>query len=955
MRNLKNRSMAMLLVLVLCISLIPAVSFEASAASDYIYNWGTRGEVATSLSTYAEDFYESNNTSYDLLSSYSGGNGTSGAPTSDLYYALQNLMEDNHSYKTSYDATKSLFQYTDCQGGGGKISSFYSGNLIGPSYDDGGWNREHTWPKSKSVSGSDENDLMMLRPTSSSENSSRGNMAYGEGSGYYNPNSESGGKYDLRGDVARIFLYVYVRWDDTPTDSRYTTWGVDGIFESLDLLLEWMEADPVDTWELGRNDSAESILGTRNVFVDYPELAFLLFNEEIPADMTTPSGEAGNTCDHNNFDSGVTVAATCTSNGYTLYTCQTANCGYSYKDNITAAKGHNYVSGTCTICGETKPVEPTYVTEVTVGKAYKLGFYSTAKSAEYYFTGTMNTVYTYYGATDTAFDNGVDVYAENATGGYRLYFVNNSGQKQYINLVQNDTHYNFTYSDTATSVFTWDTTKYTFKTTVGSEICYIGNFDSYVNMGTVLDSKYSDTSYVARLYTLDATGGGSTGGGTTVTPCTHSYYTVVTLPTCTVAGYTTYTCSLCSDTYTDDEVAAKGHRYQDGACTACGAVKPTTSPIVGGSATISFASTAARTSWDVNQQTWEQDGVKLVNNKAASQSNVADYSDPARFYAASAITITAPGNITKIEFECNNASYASTLKASIGDAATVSDSKVTVTLDGTSNTFTIAKLNAQVRANSVTVTYEGEGGSSSTTPTECQHTNVVVDTAVAPTCTSTGFTEGKYCSDCGDVIIAQQVIPALEHKWTAADCDTPKTCSACKATEGAALGHNWVEGETTKTCDRCGQTENIGSGNTPSACTHTNTVVEGAVAATCTSDGHTGKTRCTDCNTVIDEGQTIRATKHRWTAADCDTPKTCSVCKATEGEALGHNWVEGKCDRCGQTEGEEAPAPEGDETTVKDHSQCKVSPFRKFWNSFFNFFRRIFTGKKKCPCGEFYE
>ena len=76
MRNLKNRSMAMLLVLVLCISLIPAVSFEASAASDYIYNWGTRGEVATSLSTYAEDFYESNNTSYDLLSSYSGGNGT---------------------------------------------------------------------------------------------------------------------------------------------------------------------------------------------------------------------------------------------------------------------------------------------------------------------------------------------------------------------------------------------------------------------------------------------------------------------------------------------------------------------------------------------------------------------------------------------------------------------------------------------------------------------------------------------------------------------------------------------------------------------------------------------------------------------------------------------------------------------------------------------------------------
>ena len=97
MSNLKNRSMAMLLVLVLCISLIPAISFEASAAtSDYIYNWGTRGEVATSLSDEAEAFYKDNNTSYDLLASYSGGDGTSGAPSSDLYYALQNLMEDNH-------------------------------------------------------------------------------------------------------------------------------------------------------------------------------------------------------------------------------------------------------------------------------------------------------------------------------------------------------------------------------------------------------------------------------------------------------------------------------------------------------------------------------------------------------------------------------------------------------------------------------------------------------------------------------------------------------------------------------------------------------------------------------------------------------------------------------------------------------------------------------------------
>ena len=40
----------------------------------------------------------------------------------------------------------------------------------------------------------------------------------------------------------------------------------------------------------------------------------------------------------------------------------------------------------------------------------------------------------------------------------------------------------------------------------------------------------------------------------------HSYTPVVTEPTCTVAGYTTYTC-VCSDSYVADQVAALGHSY----------------------------------------------------------------------------------------------------------------------------------------------------------------------------------------------------------------------------------------------------------------------------------------------------------------------------------------------------------------------------------------------------------
>ncbi len=52
----------------------------------------------------------------------------------------------------------------------------------------------------------------------------------------------------------------------------------------------------------------------------------------------------------------------------------------------------------------------------------------------------------------------------------------------------------------------------------------------------------------------------------------HSYETVVTAPTCTEGGYTTYTCAACGDTYAADQVEATGHSYENFLCTACGEV-----------------------------------------------------------------------------------------------------------------------------------------------------------------------------------------------------------------------------------------------------------------------------------------------------------------------------------------------------------------------------------------------
>ena len=332
MKILAKRSLSMLMAFVLIVSLFSGIALPASAAS-YTYNGGYRGQEATSLSSAAISFYANNDTSYEELSSYTGSSSVGSVPGSGLYSQLKTLMSNNHSHITSYDETKNLYRYTDCQGGGGAISSFYSGRSIGPDWD-GSWNREHTWPNSKGE-GSAENDIMMLRPTSTIENSSRGNTAYGRSSGFYDPNSESGGTYNLRGDVARIMLYVYVRWGNTSY-----MWGSSGVMESKEVLLDWMEDDPVDTWELGRNDAVQSITGTRNVFVDYPELAFLLFDEVVPAAMTTPSGMAGATSYHITASSNDTSMGTVSVTGKNVQAIPAE--GY-------LATGYEVVSGTAEV------------------------------------------------------------------------------------------------------------------------------------------------------------------------------------------------------------------------------------------------------------------------------------------------------------------------------------------------------------------------------------------------------------------------------------------------------------------------------------------------------------------------------------------------------------------------------------------------------------------------------
>ena len=60
--------------------------------------------------------------------------------------------------------------------------------------------------------------------------------------------------------------------------------------------------------------------------------------------------------------------------------------------------------------------------------------------------------------------------------------------------------------------------------------------------------------------------------------------------------------------------------------------------------------------------------------------------------------------MTKIEFTCNNGSYATELKNSIKTGTvTISGSVVTVVLDSAADSFVVASLAKQVRMDSLTV------------------------------------------------------------------------------------------------------------------------------------------------------------------------------------------------------------------------------------------------------------
>ena len=402
MKNLKRSLLSVLLIIAILASSIITVSAAGTQPSKYstTNNSGTRHVVASTLDGTSAASYYTGSYTYERLEELSA---------STLLTTLRGLMTSTHKTKTSYANCRDYANKTDCENGSGTniITIYTSYSSSHSEYNGGnGWNREHVWPKS--LGGFDTDgagaDLHHIRPSENRTNSNRGNKLYGNVNGGTkstgNLSGEVGGYYtssyyepldEVKGDVARICLYVYVRYGAEYTQCSKIT----NVFQSVDVLLEWCELDPVDTWEMGRNEVVGAIQGNRNVFIDYPELAWLIFDKEVPSDMVTPSGYAmggnvggddntgdDNTGDDNNGgnagdDSGETacthtateiknkVEATCTEAGYTgdKY-CK--SCGEKLSaGTAVAAKGHSFgewvtnsygtqKTRTCSVCNTTE-------------------------------------------------------------------------------------------------------------------------------------------------------------------------------------------------------------------------------------------------------------------------------------------------------------------------------------------------------------------------------------------------------------------------------------------------------------------------------------------------------------------------------------------------------------------------------------------------------------------------
>ncbi len=173
------------------------------------------------------------------------------------------------------------------------VSAINPGGSI-PGWDSAAtWNREHTWPRAWGIdsSGPDNSDLHQLRPSFTTTNSNRANLAFGGAYGQsFGVKSDQGATVWYPGDahagqIARQQFYLAVRYDGSDAQTNDLELIDSGNLSGnnmgdLSRLLEWHYQAPVDNFELGRNQKVFGYQDNRNPFIDRPEYVWSVFVDQ---------------------------------------------------------------------------------------------------------------------------------------------------------------------------------------------------------------------------------------------------------------------------------------------------------------------------------------------------------------------------------------------------------------------------------------------------------------------------------------------------------------------------------------------------------------------------------------------------------------------------------------------------------------------------------------------------
>ena len=228
---------------------------------------------------------------YTYTGYYLGVEGLSG----DILKAFLHDLIDDHTVISYGDLRQALQNSDEDPDNPDNIILLYSGASVKSTWDSAAtWNREHTWPKSLGGFENDDagSDMHHIRPTYTNVNSTRGNKFFDEGGSLvsqtddcYSDSDSFEPRDEVKGDVARMMFYMVVRYEGNDgasgSDLELVSGGTSsnsGLLGDLDVLLQWHLDDPVDDFELERNDIIYGYQHNRNPFIDHPELVELIWN-----------------------------------------------------------------------------------------------------------------------------------------------------------------------------------------------------------------------------------------------------------------------------------------------------------------------------------------------------------------------------------------------------------------------------------------------------------------------------------------------------------------------------------------------------------------------------------------------------------------------------------------------------------------------------------------------------